>query len=67
MLRDAKPGRFSCEATSVETPARSPEQMQTFLTAPMNRYLKEKQTGGSKLSAGGTDQNAQDVEMESVE
>ncbi|OWY90223.1 hypothetical protein PHMEG_00041748 [Phytophthora megakarya] len=51
MLRERQanpnPGRSSCEWTVV-TPARRPEEMQTFFNAAMNRYLKEKQTGGSK-------------------
>ncbi|OWY92725.1 hypothetical protein PHMEG_00038146, partial [Phytophthora megakarya] len=71
MLQDrqanAKLERSSRESTPVVTPARSPVQMQTFFNAAMNRYLKEKQTGGSKPTAGETGQNVQDVEMESVE
>ncbi|OWY91069.1 hypothetical protein PHMEG_00040508, partial [Phytophthora megakarya] len=64
---NAKLERSSRESTPAVTPARSPEQMQTFFNAAMNRYLKEKQTGGSKSTADGTGQDAQDVEMESIE
>ncbi|OWZ03647.1 hypothetical protein PHMEG_00024585 [Phytophthora megakarya] len=64
---NAKSGRSSREPTPAVTPARSPEQMQIFFNAAMNRYLKEKQTGGSKSTAGRTGQNVQDVEMEYVE
>ncbi|OWZ17963.1 hypothetical protein PHMEG_0008018 [Phytophthora megakarya] len=38
---NAKPGRTSSESTPVVTPARSPEQMQAFFNAAMNRYLNE--------------------------
>ncbi|OWY95011.1 hypothetical protein PHMEG_00035102, partial [Phytophthora megakarya] len=61
---NAKSGRTSRESTPTITPTRSPVQMQTFFNAAMNRYLKEKQTGGSKPTTGGTGQNAQDVQLE---
>ncbi|OWY98620.1 hypothetical protein PHMEG_00030572 [Phytophthora megakarya] len=45
----------------------SPEQMQIFFDAAMNRYLKEKQTEGLAPTAGRHTTTNQDVEMESVE
>ncbi|OWY97413.1 LOW QUALITY PROTEIN: hypothetical protein PHMEG_00032059 [Phytophthora megakarya] len=73
MLREhqanTKPDRSPHEPTPIVTPAvtsRSPEQMQTFFNADMNRYLKEKQTEGSTPTAGRHTTNNQDVKMESV-
>ncbi|OWY96377.1 LOW QUALITY PROTEIN: hypothetical protein PHMEG_00033366 [Phytophthora megakarya] len=74
MLREhqanTKPDQSPHEPTPIAAPAvtsRSPEQMQTFFNAAMNRYLKEKQTEGSTPTAGRHTTNNQDVEMESVE